>query len=29
MKYQPQTYTKTYLEDKTKNLWEGNEVLIE
>lgn len=29
VKYQPRTYTKTYLEDKTKNLWEGNEVLIE
>lgn len=29
VKYQPQTYTKTYLEDKTKNLWEGNEVLME
>ena len=29
VKYQPRTYTKTYLEDKTKNLWECNEVLIE
>ena len=29
VKYQPRTYTKTYLEDKTKNLWEGNEALME
>lgn len=29
VKYKPQTYTKTYLEDKTKNLWEGNEALME
>ena len=29
VKYQPQTYTKTYLEDKTQNLWEGNEALLD
>lgn len=26
VKYQPQIYTRSYLTDKTKNLWEGNEV---
>ena len=29
VKYQPQTYTKAYLTDKNKNLWEGNEPLIQ
>lgn len=29
VKYRPQTYTRSYLTDKTKNLWEGNEVLME
>lgn len=28
VKYHPQTYTRDYLTDKTKNLWEGNEVLM-
>lgn len=26
VKYKPQSYTRTYLADKTKNLWEGNEM---
>lgn len=29
VKYQPQTYTKAYLTDKNKNLWEGNEALMQ
>ena len=29
VKYRPQTYTRSYLTDKTKNLWEGNETLME
>lgn len=29
VKYRPQIYTRSYLTDKTKNLWEGNEVLME
>ena len=29
VKYRPKTYTRSYLTDKTKNLWEGNEALME
>lgn len=29
VKYRPKTYTKSYLTDKTQNLWEGNEALME
>lgn len=29
MKYQSQTYTQSYLEDKTKNLWEESEVPVQ
>lgn len=28
LKYQPRTYTRAYLKDETKNIWEGDEVLI-
>ncbi|WP_147348275.1 hypothetical protein [Odoribacter splanchnicus] len=29
VKYRPKTYTRSYLTDKTQNLWEGNEALME
>ena len=29
VKYRPKTYTRSYLTDKTQNLWEDNEALIE
>lgn len=29
VKYRPKTYTRSYLTDKTPNLWEGNEALME
>ena len=28
VKYKPQVYTKAYLEDRNKNIWEGDEVII-
>ena len=29
VKYRPKTYTRSYLTDKTQDLWEGNEALME
>lgn len=29
VKYKPQSYTQAYLADKTKNIWDGNEIPLE